>query len=109
VLSEKVNDLSSASFPKTLDRYILTQLLDYCLLGVVIFSLVAFFSNSFLNFIQDVQRYGISIQTALLMMGLQLPETVAMIMPVALFFAVLLVYNTLNNQFEIIASAHERH
>ncbi|MBY0405221.1 MAG: LptF/LptG family permease, partial [Cyanobacteria bacterium] len=88
---------------KTLDRYIFTQLLDYFMLGMVIFTLIGFFSDSFLDFIQDIQKFGISFTTALTMMGLQLPKIVALVMPASSFLAVLMVYSGLNAAFEITA------
>ncbi len=89
--------------PKILDRYIFRQLLDYFLLGVVVFTLVAFFSDTLLKFIRDVQKYGIPFTTLLTMVGLQLPKSIALVMPASAFLAVLMVFNQLNNQFEVIA------
>lgn len=89
--------------PKILDRYIFKQLLDYFLLGVVVFTLVAFFSDTLLKFIREVQKYGIPLGTLLTMVGLQLPKSIALVMPASAFLAVLMVFNQLNNQFEVIA------
>jgi lipopolysaccharide export system permease protein len=88
---------------KLLDRYIFSQLLDFFLLGIVIFTLIGFFSDAFLDFIQDIQKFGISFTTALAMMGLQLPKIVALVLPASSFLAVLMVYNALNSTFEITA------
>lgn len=88
---------------KILDRYIFKQLLDYFLLGIVVFTLVAFFSDTLLKFIREVQKYGIPFSTLLTMVGLQLPRSIALVMPASAFLAVLLVFNQLNNNFEIVA------
>lgn len=88
---------------KILDRYILKQLLDFFILGVVIFTLIGFFSDAFLDFVQDIQKFGISFSTALTMMGLQLPKIVALILPASCFLAVLMVYSNMNTHFEITA------
>jgi lipopolysaccharide export system permease protein len=88
---------------KLLDRFIFSQLLDYFLLGIVIFTLIGFFSDAFLDFLQDLQKFGISFTTALAMMGLQLPKIVTLVLPASSFLAVLMVYNALNNSFEIAA------
>jgi lipopolysaccharide export system permease protein len=96
--------MASRFLPTTLlDRYLLKQLLDFFLLGLVVFSLIAFFSDTFLDFIQDIQRFGISISSAITMVGLQMPKIVAMVLPAATFLAVLMVFNTLNANFEVIA------
>jgi lipopolysaccharide export system permease protein len=93
----------SALSLKLVDRYILKQLLDYFLLGVVVFTLIAFFSETLLKFIREVQKYGIPFSTLLTMVGLQLPRSIALVLPASAFLAVLMVFNQLNNQFEIIA------
>ena len=89
--------------PKLVDRYILKQLCDYFLLGIVVFTLIAFFSDTLLKFIQEVQKYGIPFSTLLTMVGLQLPRSVALMLPASTFLAVLMVFNQMNNRFEIIA------
>ncbi len=89
--------------PKLVDRYILQQMLDYFLLGVVVFTLIAFFSDTLLKFIRDVQSYGIPFSTLITMIGLQLPHSVALVLPASAFLAVLMVFNQLNNNFEVIA------
>lgn len=88
---------------RLVDRYILKQLLDFFLLGVVVFTLIAFFSDTLLKFIQEIQKYGIPFSTLLTMIGLQLPRSIALVLPPSAFLAVLMVFNNLNNQFEIIA------
>jgi len=93
----------TALAPKLVDRYILKQLIDYFLLGVVVFTLIAFFSDTLLKFIREVQKYGIPFGTLLTMVGLQLPKSVALVLPASAFLAVLMVFNQLNNQFEVIA------
>ncbi|HEY9686738.1 MAG TPA: LptF/LptG family permease [Coleofasciculaceae cyanobacterium] len=87
---------------KLVDRYIFKQLFDYFLMGVVVLTLVFFFSDTLLNFIRDIQKYGIPFATLMTMVGLQLPKSVAWVLPASGFLAVLMVFNNLNNQFEII-------
>ena len=85
---------------RLLDRYILKELIDYFLFGLVIFSLIAFFSDTLLDFLQDVY---IPLGTLLTMIGLQLPKTLALVLPASTFLAVLMTYNQMNNHFEIIS------
>src|SRR5688500_15269517 len=89
--------------PKLVDRYIFKQMLDYFLLGVVVFTLIAFFSDTLLKFIREIQKYGIPFTTLLTLIGMQLPRSIALVLPASAFLAVLMVFNQLNNQFEIIA------
>jgi lipopolysaccharide export system permease protein len=86
-----------------LDRYILKQLWESFLLSVIIFSLITFFSDTFLDFLKEVQKLGLSFSTAITLIGLQLPRIIALVLPSSAFLAVLLVFNNLNKHFEIIA------
>jgi lipopolysaccharide export system permease protein len=88
---------------KLLDRYLFKQMLDYFLLGVVVFTLIAFFSDTLLKFIREVQKYGVAPGTLLTMIGLQLPHSISLILPASVFLAVMMTFTQLNNQFEIIA------
>ncbi len=88
---------------KTADGYLFREILDYFVLGVVVFTLVMFFSDAFLDFIRDIQKLGIPFNIAMVLVGLSLPETIALVLPASSFLAVMMVYNQLNNYFEIIA------
>lgn len=88
---------------KLLDRYILKQLMSYLFLGVLVFTLIAFFSETLLKLMQEVQKYGIPFNTLLTIVGLQLPRSISLVIPASAFLAVLMVYNHMNNQFELIA------
>ncbi|MDX2085988.1 MAG: LptF/LptG family permease [Candidatus Melainabacteria bacterium] len=90
-------------FPTRLDRYLFFQLLEFFLLGLSVFTLVGFFSDTLLDFLKDIQRYGIPLETALTLVGLRLPFVFALVLPASVFLAVLIVFNNLNGQFELIA------
>jgi lipopolysaccharide export system permease protein len=85
------------------DRYIVSQMLTYFSLSLLLFTLVLFFSDAFLNFLREVQRYGLPPLKALDLLMLQMPGAIALAMPASLFLGVLLTFNTLNNTFELIA------
>lgn len=89
--------------PKLVDRYLFKQLLDYFLLGLVVFTLIAFFSDTLLSFIREIAQIGLPVDTLLTLIGLQLPKSVALVLPAASFVATLMVFNHLNNQFELIS------
>ncbi len=86
-----------------LDRYIAKHLWDYLFLGLVIFTLVLFFSDALLDFMKDLQHYGIPWDIALTLIGLQIPRIVSIVIPMSALLSALIVYNNLNNQFELIA------
>lgn len=89
--------------PRIVDRYIFKHLIDYFLLAVIVFSLVAFFSDTLLDYMRDVQKIGLHWSTTLTLIGLQMPRIVALILPASSFLAALIVYSNLNNDFELIA------
>ncbi|MEZ4575976.1 MAG: LptF/LptG family permease [Vampirovibrionales bacterium] len=86
-----------------MDQYILKQLGEFFIISVVVFTLLLFFSDALFDFAKDSQRYGISWDILLALIGLQLPEILANILPLSGLLATLLVYNNLNNQMELIA------
>ncbi len=86
-----------------LDRYFLKGLLDYWLLGIVVFTLVLLFSDALLDFMKDLQHYGISWDIALTLVGLQVPRIIALVIPMSSLLAVLSIYNNMNNHFELVA------
>ncbi|MEM0952380.1 MAG: LptF/LptG family permease [Cyanobacteria bacterium P01_H01_bin.74] len=86
-----------------MDRYIGRQLLDNLLLGVVIFTLIAFFSETLLKLMQEVQKYGLPLDSVINIIGLQLPRSIALVIPASAFLAVLMVYSQMNSQLELIA------
>jgi len=88
---------------KTVDGYLFREIMDFFVLAVVVFTLVLFFSDAFLDFIRDIQKLGIPLNVALVLVGLSLPETVALVLPASSFLAVMMVYNQLSTYFEIIA------
>lgn len=88
---------------RVLDRYLFSQILDSLLIALTVFTLLVFFSDTFLDFIRDIQKYGIPLNSALLLIGLQLPKTITLIVPASAFLAVLLVYSNLNGKHEIMA------
>ncbi len=86
-----------------LDRYIVKRLLDYLFLGIVVFTLVLFFSDALLDFMKDLQHYGISWDIALTLIGLTIPRIITNVIPMSALLATLMVYSALNNYFELIA------
>jgi lipopolysaccharide export system permease protein len=86
-----------------LDKYIMKRLLDYFLLGVVLFTLVLFFSDALLDFMKTLQHHGIPGDIVMTLVGLQIPRIVAIVIPMSAMLAALMVYNNLNSQFELVA------
>lgn len=88
---------------RKMDRYIIGQIADHWLLGLTVFTLLVFFSDTFIDFMRDLQKYGIPLQTAVLLVGLQIPKTLFAVMPASIFLATMLVFNQMNSHLELIA------
>ncbi|MBK8190124.1 MAG: LptF/LptG family permease [Vampirovibrionales bacterium] len=87
----------------TLDRYILGQAVDYFILALVVFTLIVFFSDQVMDFLGQMGKFNVPWTTAFALLGLNLPNSVGFILPASAFMAVMMTYNALNNQFELIA------
>jgi lipopolysaccharide export system permease protein len=85
------------------DRFMVKELLAHFVLGVVVFSLIAFFSDVLLSFLNDLQRVGLDASKAAWLMALQFPKSVALVLPAASFLATLLVFNQLNQTLQLAA------
>jgi len=94
---------SKAALGTVMDRYILAMGLDNFVLNVVVFTFLLFFSDAFLDVLNEIQRYGIPLNWGMVLVALQLPKTMALVIPVSCFLAVLMTYNLLSNQLELVA------
>jgi lipopolysaccharide export system permease protein len=88
---------------RLVDRHLLHELITHFLLGVAVFSLIAFFSDVLLSFLNDLQKVGLDAGKALWIMALQFPKSVALVLPAASFLAALLVFNHFNQTLQLSA------
>jgi len=98
-----VVELSIVRIFSLTDRYLIKQMLGLFTLALLVFTLVAFFSDAFIDFLREIERYGLAPTKALVLVILQLPQAMALALPASMFLAVLLGYNSLNQHFELIA------
>lgn len=94
-IKEKYNSLS------ILDRYILKQLTDVFLLGVIIFTSIIFASETFTQLIKQISLYGIPFHIALMMIILNLPQVFTLTIPISTLFATVMTVNDLSLKSEI--------
>ena len=87
-----------------IDRYLWARLRSLWLLSLILFTLIVFFSDAFLDLLKELQRYGLPLSTIGGLVLLQLPAAFALALPPSTFIAVLMGLNTLNHQFELIAA-----
>ena len=89
-----------ASF-SMLDKYILRQLLEIFILGVIIFTSIIFASETFTQLIKQITQFGIPFNIAIMMVVLNLPQVFVMTIPISTLFATVMTVNRLSLNSEI--------
>ncbi len=84
-----------------LDRYILKQLIDVFVLGVVVFTSIIFASETFTQLIKQISLYGIPFHIAIMMIVLNLPQVFVLTIPISTLFATVMTVNDLSLKSEI--------
>jgi lipopolysaccharide export system permease protein len=94
-IKEKYESLS------ILDRYILKQLIDVFILGVIVFTSIIFASETFTQLIKQISLYGIPFHIAIMMIVLNLPQVIVLTIPISTLFATVMTVNDLSLKSEI--------
>ena len=84
-----------------LDEYILKQVGEVFILGVIIFTSIIFASETFTQLIKQITLYGIPFNIATMMIILNLPQVFVMTIPISTLFAVVMTINKLSLNSEI--------
>jgi lipopolysaccharide export system permease protein len=85
-----------------LDRYLLSQLLNYFLLGIIGLTMTLLFSDTLLDMLFDLQNYGMPFQIIITLVLLQIPKLVSVAIPMGVVLSTLLSYNNLQQHSELI-------
>ena len=59
---------------KLLDKYILKQVIEMFVMGVLVFTSIIFASDTFMTLIKQISKYGIPFKVALILVILSLPS-----------------------------------
>jgi len=84
-----------------LDKYILKQLLEVFILGVIVFTSIIFASETFTQLIKQITQFGIPFNIAIMMVVLNLPQVFVMTIPISTLFATVMTVNKLSLNSEI--------
>ena len=84
-----------------LDRYIVKQLFEVFLMGVIIFTSIIFASETFTQLIKQITLYGIPFNIAFMMIILNLPQVFVLTIPISTLFATVMTVNRLSLNSEI--------
>lgn len=84
-----------------LDKFILKQIIEVFLLGVVIFTSIIFASDTFVSLIKQISMYGMSLNIAIMIILLNLPAVIVMTIPMSVLFSTVMTINKMCLQSEI--------
>lgn len=77
----------------TLDKYILRQISEIFIFGVLIFTSIIFASDTFTTLIKQISLYGMPVKVAFMMILLNLPTVMVMTIPISVLFATVMTVN----------------
>jgi len=83
------------------DKYIIKQLIETFLLGVVVFTSLIFASDQFLYMVKQVSSYGIPFSVAIKTVILQLPYIIVFTIPMGILLATILTFNKISTDNEL--------
>ncbi|MCD7780847.1 MAG: LptF/LptG family permease [Candidatus Gastranaerophilales bacterium] len=86
---------------RILDKFILRQLLEVFILGVVVFTSIIFASDTFISLIKQISAYGMPVNIAFMIILLNLPAVIVMTIPMSVLFSTVMTVNKMCLQSEI--------
>ena len=84
-----------------LDKYILKQVIEVFILGVIVFTSIIFASDTFISLIKQISNYGMPFNIAFMIIILNLPSVIVMTIPMSVLFSTVMTVNKLCLQSEI--------
>ena len=86
---------------KLLDKYILKQVIEMFIMGVLVFTSIIFASDTFITLIKQISMYGIPFKIAFLIIILHLPAVFVMTIPMGVLLSTVMTLNKLSLASEI--------
>ena len=86
---------------RLLDKYILKQVIEMFIMGVLVFTSIIFASDTFITLIKQISMYGIPFRIAFLIILLHLPAVFVMTIPMGVLLATVMTLNNLSLSSEI--------
>ncbi len=89
---------------KIIDKFLLKQIIEVFILGVIVFTSIIFASDTFISLIKQISTYGMSIRIAVMIILLNLPAVIVMTIPMSVLFATVMTINKmcLQSEFTIL-------
>ena len=84
-----------------LDKFILKQIIEIFILGVIVFTSIIFASDTFISLIKQISTYGMPMRIAFMIILLNLPAVIVMTIPMSVLFSTVMTINKMCLQSEI--------
>lgn len=97
---EKLMELKNYKL-KLLDKYILKQVIEMFVMGVLVFTSIIFASDTFMTLIKQISKYGIPFKVALILVILSLPSIFVMTIPMGVLLSTVMTLNKLSLASEL--------
>jgi lipopolysaccharide export system permease protein len=85
----------------TLDKYILKQIIEVFIMGIIVFTSIIFASDTFITLIKQIAMYGIPFKVAFIVIILNLPSVFVLTIPMGVLLATVMTLNKLSLLSEI--------
>ena len=86
---------------KQLDKFILKQVIEMFIMGVLVFTSIIFASDTFITLIKQISMYGIPFKIAFLIIILHLPSVFVMTIPMGVLLVTVMTLNGMSLSSEI--------
>lgn len=76
-----------------LDKYVLRQISEIFIFGILVFTSIIFASDTFTTLIKQISNYGMPVKVAFMLILLNLPSIIVMSIPISVLFATVMSVN----------------
>ncbi len=84
-----------------LDKFVLKQIIEVFILGIIVFTSIIFASDTFISLIKQISAYGMPLNIAFMIILLNLPAVIVMTIPMSVLFSTVMTVNKMCLQSEI--------
>lgn len=86
---------------KIIDKFILKQIIEVFVMGVIVFTSIIFASDTFISLIKQISNYGMPMKIAAMIIMLNLPAVIVMTIPMSVLFSSVMTVNKMCLQSEL--------
>ncbi len=97
----KINTMEYLKKITILDKFILKQVAEVFILGIIVFTSIIFSSDTFISLIKQISEYGMPVNIAFMIIMLNLPAVIVMTIPMSVLFSTVMTVNKMCLQSEL--------